>query len=111
MHAWTMPYKWGHPVVTLPLTIWTITRRMTGVLRINDRHSQRHHTAEVQVQRRPSTSHQQRRERKKHAAKRSVSLGQRLSHRGQFGPPCEGGTVSRMSACQRHDWRYNAYTA
>eukprot|EP00965_Chrysotila_dentata_P239214 6202970-Pleurochrysis_carterae.AAC.1 len=36
MYGWTMLYKWGHPVVTLPATNGTIryTRRMTEIMRI-----------------------------------------------------------------------------
>eukprot|EP00965_Chrysotila_dentata_P041201 1367171-Pleurochrysis_carterae.AAC.1 len=37
MYGWTMPYKWGHSVATLPVTNGTVrhTRRMTELLRIN----------------------------------------------------------------------------
>eukprot|EP00965_Chrysotila_dentata_P113086 3736449-Pleurochrysis_carterae.AAC.1 len=36
MYGWTMSYKWGHPVTTLPVTKGTIrhTHRMTEILRI-----------------------------------------------------------------------------
>eukprot|EP00965_Chrysotila_dentata_P124103 4101718-Pleurochrysis_carterae.AAC.1 len=36
IYGWTMSYKWGHPVATLPVTNVTIrhTRRMTEILRI-----------------------------------------------------------------------------
>eukprot|EP00965_Chrysotila_dentata_P263459 6214835-Pleurochrysis_carterae.AAC.2 len=39
MYGWTMSYKWGHPVATLPVTNGTIphTRRMTEILRIKSR--------------------------------------------------------------------------
>eukprot|EP00965_Chrysotila_dentata_P256593 6212591-Pleurochrysis_carterae.AAC.2 len=38
-HGWTMSYKWGHPVATLPVTNGTIrhTRRMPEILRITVR--------------------------------------------------------------------------
>eukprot|EP00965_Chrysotila_dentata_P084278 2783164-Pleurochrysis_carterae.AAC.3 len=38
MYGWTIPYKWGHPVATLPVTNKTIRhiRRITGILRITD---------------------------------------------------------------------------
>jgi len=39
MYGWTMSYKWGHPVATLPVTNGTIrhTHSMTEILRISSR--------------------------------------------------------------------------
>eukprot|EP00965_Chrysotila_dentata_P222253 6192853-Pleurochrysis_carterae.AAC.1 len=36
MYRWTVPYKWGHPAATFPVTNGTIrhTHRMTEILRL-----------------------------------------------------------------------------